>query len=160
MARSESARASSAAEAAFRIPHPNARRRRLALVALDPAAADAAARLAAQGFPDALTIGGESRDAAWLDALLAPARELPALLADADHLCLLATAGADPAMAATVAEAASARGIPVSALLIAPDNADEAALSRALARLRPVAKMLVLVREDADVAAILSALRA
>ncbi len=160
MSASESARASSAAEAAFRVPYPNARRRRLALVALDAAAASAAARLAAQGFPEALTIGGEANDQAWIERVLAPAREMPALLADADHLFLLASAGADPAMAAAVADAAAARGIPVSALLIAPDATADAALTRALARLRPVARMLVLVREEADIAAILSALRA
>ena len=157
---SESARASSAAEAAFRIPHGNARRRRVALVALDAGAAATAERLAEQGFPRALALPAEASGDAWLDALLAPAREMPGLLADADHLFLLASAEGDAAMAGAVADAAFARGVPVSAFLIAPASARDDDLARALSRLRPVAKMLVLARDDADIAAVLTALRA
>jgi hypothetical protein len=157
---SESARASSAAEAAFRIPHSNARRRRVALVALDAGAAAAAERLAEQGFPRALALPAEASDDAWLDALLAPAREMPGLLADADHLFLLASLDGDAAMAGAVAEAAAARGVPVSAFLIAPASARDSDLARVLSCLRPVAKMLVLARDDADIAAVLTALRA
>ena len=160
MAESESARASSATEAAFRIPHANARPRRIALVALDAGAAEAAEHLAAQGFPRALVLAGTAADSAWLDALLAPAREMAGLLADTDHLFLIASAAGDPAMAGAVAEAAQQRGIPVSAFLLAPEAAEEPGIARALARLRPVAKMLVLAREEADIAAVLTALRA
>lgn len=157
---SESARAASAAEAAFRIPHGNARRRRVALVALDAGAAAAADRLAAQGFPRAASLPAAASGGAWLDALLAPAREMSGLLADADHLFLLASADGDAAMAGAVAEAAFARGVPVSAFLLAPVSAQDDHLARALSRLRPVAKMLVLARDDADIAAVLTALRA
>jgi len=157
---SDSARASSAAEAAFRIPHPNARRRRIALVALDAGAAAAAERLAEQGFPRALALPAEASGDAWLDALLAPAREMPGLLADADHLFLLASACGEAAMAGAVAEAAAARGVPVSAFLLAPGAVQDDALARTLSRLRPVAKMLVVARDDADIAAVLTALRA
>jgi hypothetical protein len=157
---SESARASSATEAAFRVPHGNARRRRIALVALDAGAAAAAERLAAEGFPRAVSLPAEASGDAWLDALLAPAREMPGLLADADHLFLLASAEGDAAMAGAVAEAAFARGVPVSAFLLAPASAQDADLARALSRLRPVAKMLVLARDDGDIAAVLTALRA
>lgn len=157
---SESARAASAAEAAFRIPHANARRRRVALVALDAGAAAVAERLAAAGFPRALVLPAEASGSSWLDALLAPAREMPGLLADADHLFLLASAEGDAAMAGAVAEAARERGVPVSAFLIAPASAQDERLAQPLARLRQVAKMLVLAREEADIAAVLTALRA
>jgi hypothetical protein len=157
---SDCARAASAAETAFRIPYPNARRRRIALVALDAGAAAAAERLAAQGLPRAVALPAEASGGSWLEALLAPAREMPGLLADADHLFLLASAEAEAAMASVVAEAARARGVPVSAFLLAPAGVQDAMLARALARLRPVARMLVLVRDEEDIAAVLAALRA
>ncbi|MFN6955478.1 MAG: hypothetical protein ACK4PG_11850 [Acetobacteraceae bacterium] len=157
---SESARASSAAEAAYRIPHANARRRRIALVALDAGAAAVAERLAEAGFPRAVALPAAASGEAWLDVLLAPAREMPGLLADADHLFLLASADGDAAMAGAVAEAASERGVPVSAFLIAPPSAQDADLARPLSCLRQVAKMLVLARDDADIGAVLTALRA
>jgi hypothetical protein len=157
---SDSARAASAAEARYRIPHPNARRRRIALVVLDPGAAAVAERLAAQGFPRALALPAEASGEAWLEALLAPAREMPGLLADADHLFLIASAEGDAAMAGAVAEAARDRGVPVSAFLLAPSSAQDERLARPLARLRQVAKMLVLAREEEDIAAVLAALRA
>ncbi|MCS6931040.1 MAG: hypothetical protein NZM27_02375 [Acetobacteraceae bacterium] len=157
---SESARACSAAEAAFRVPYANARRRRIALVALDAGAAGLAARLAEQGFPRAVSLPAEASGGAWLEALLAPAREVSGLLAEADHLFLLASAEGDAAMAGAVADAARERGVPVSAFLVAPAAADDGTLARPLSRLRQVAKMLVVARDEADVAAVLTALRA
>jgi hypothetical protein len=50
--------------------------------------------------------------------------------------------------------------VPVSAFLLAPGAVQDDALARALSRLRQVAKMLVLARDEADIAAVLTALRA
>jgi hypothetical protein len=156
---SESARASSAAEARFRIAAPNALPRRVAIVPLDAAARALVAEVAALGWRQGLFVGLEAGQD-WLAELPGRTRALVEAIEAASLVVLVATAGTDAQAAGMVAEAAAARRRMVAAVLIDPGEADAAARENSLAALRPHAGMLV-VAEDADyLAAMLQALRA
>lgn len=163
---SESARATTAAEARFRVQAPNSRPRRVAVVALDAAAAALAADLAALPWHGAAfwTWRALVADAEGLDAFLADlagtTRRLLEVVADADLIVLLAgTSGEGAAAASAIGEAAAARRVMAAGIIMA-GSAEVAALPRALSLLRPHVGMLV-VAEDRDyAAAMLEALRA
>jgi len=157
MSLSESARATSAAEARFRLQAPNARPRRLAVIPMDEQARALAVGLAAQGFAHtsfvALSEGEE-----WLAHLAGRTRAVLEAIEAAQTVVLLATAGAEAALASTLAEAA--RGRTLIGLILDSEGAAPEALERSLAALRPHAAMLVLAEGRDYVAAMLEALRA
>jgi hypothetical protein len=155
----ESARATTAAEARFRIAAPNARPRQVAVLPLDTAAQALVAVVARQGWRHARFLALDD-GADWLHNLGAHTRALMAAVADAHLVVLVASAGADAGAAALVAEATAARGVTTAAILLDSGEAEAPVLERSLAALRPHAAMLV-VATDADyVVAMLQALRA
>jgi hypothetical protein len=153
--RSESARATAAAESRFRVQAPNATPRRVAVIALDAAGAVLAEELAARSWRGASFLRW-SDAAPGLDALLADlegrTRRLLEVIATADLLVLL-TGVQGTGAAAVIGEAAAARRVSVLGVLLADDRA-------ALARLRPHVGMLSVLPDAGDVAAMLEALRA
>lgn len=162
---SESARATSAAEARFRVQAPNSAPRRVSVVALDAAGAALAADLAALSWTGARflhcrtpTAGGERLDA-FLADLAGTTRRLLEVVEASDLVVMLAGGPEGEVAAAAIGEAAAARRVTAVGIVLA-GGADGAALARTLGVLRPHVGMLV-VAEDRDyAAAMLEALRA
>jgi hypothetical protein len=162
---SESARATTAAEGRFRIQAPNSSPRSVAVVAVDAEGAALAEDLAAlpwQGasfwhWRDFAPDAGAGL-AAFLADLGGRTRRVMEVVEAADLVVLLAAPGDSLALPA-IAEAIAARRVPAAAMLLARE-AEPAAMSAALARLRPHVGMLVVVQDRDYAAAMLEALRA
>ncbi|MGN6571958.1 MAG: hypothetical protein ACTHLO_11140 [Pseudolabrys sp.] len=166
---SESARASSALEAAFRIDAPNARARATRVVALDRPSAAVIARLAQSAWTGAafLTVPTEApgRDGAfsvsgWLSDLAGHAKNLADEIAGADQVVMVATAGENAEAASIIGEACSVRRIMTTGLILAGAATPDEALSRTLSHLRPWALMLVVASGEEYIEDMLTALRA
>lgn len=166
---SESARASSAAEARFRIDAPNARPRATKVVALDRPSAAVIARLAGRSWSNAafLTVPTEAPAPAgpfsmsgWLSDLAGHARNLADEIAAADQVVMVAAAGENAEAASIIGEACSVRRIMTTGLILAAPSAADDALSRTLAQLRPWALMLVIASSEEYIEDMLAALRA
>ena len=143
---SESARMSSAAEAAFRIQAPNSRTRATNVVALDRASEHVVTRLA---------------ESLWNQAAFFTAVDWdPDEASRADQVVMLAAPGGDAQLASKICEACSRRRVMTTALVIGASSASEAALSKTLAQLRPWAMMVVIATNDEYVDDMLHALRA
>ena len=162
---SESARATSAAEARFRVQAPNSAPRRVSVVALDAAGAALAAELAALSWTGArflncpITAAGGERLDAFLADLAGTTRRLLEVVEASDLVVMLAGGPEGEAAAAAIGEAAAARRVTAVGIVLAGGKAG-AALACALGVLRPHVGMLV-VAEDRDyAAAMLEALRA
>ena len=166
---SESARMASAAEARFRIAAPNSLARAVKVIALDRASEEVikslpgtwsnatfltATRFAAAPQGDPFSMGG------WLSDLAGRATDLLDEVGAADLVVMVATAGQDAQAAALIGEACAGRHVMTTALLLGSARQDDAALSRALASLRPHARMLVIASSDDYIADMLVALRA
>jgi len=169
---SQSARATTAKEAAFRVEYPNSSPRAVKLVALDEASVPVLVRLMRANprraallppFPSAEA----SRDAAGtvgaikaqLGDFVTRTKGLIAEIDPADLIVLVATAGGDAPLAAVIGEACQARGVPVTALILDTDGVRDDALAASLARLRPYASMLVVARGYDYIEDMLAALR-
>jgi hypothetical protein len=156
---SESARATSAAEARFRVPYPNARPRSARLVALDRASEPFVAHLA-HGRADRVAVplwsgGADDR----LEDAAERARQLIAGLDLTDLVVMISTGGADSPAASMIAEACRLRGVPVTVFVLDTPDRPERELSEALAHLRPYASMLVRASGQDYVEDMLTALR-
>ncbi|MBO0763894.1 MAG: hypothetical protein J2P50_04810 [Hyphomicrobiaceae bacterium] len=169
--RSESTRASSAAESRYRIDAPNFRPRTVKVVALDRPSEVLAARLeqdhwdgamflTASAFSARPPVGASFSVQAWLSDLSGRTRHLLEEIAGADQVVMIACAGQSVPAAGIIGEACSLKRVATTALIIGGDAASDAALSRTLAQLRPWALMLVVAGSDAYVADMLRALRA
>ncbi len=169
---SESARATTAREAAFRISYPNSRPRAAKLIALDERSGPAVERLAAANPRRAVLIGatpapGPQADTAatvgslksWLADFSERVSKLVDQIDPTDLVVLVATAGEDIPLASVIGDACRARGVPVTALILAAETASDAALSSSLGKLRPYASMLVVAQGDDYVEDMLAALR-
>jgi len=166
---SESARASSAAEARFRINDPNSRPRTVKVVALDRPSQAVVERLAqdersganflvASAF--AADPQGRFPTENWLSDLAGRPKYLLDEINGADLVVMVATAGENASAAAIVGEACSLKCVMTSAFVLGGMSATDAALSKTLAQLRPWALMLVTASSDDYIADMLSALRA
>jgi hypothetical protein len=156
---SQSARATSAAEARFRIAAPNARPRSVAVVPLDAAARALLQAVAAEGrFGARFVALAQGSD--WLAELAGQTRALVEAIAAANMVVLVATAGAEAAGAAVVAELCAARQVMLAAVVVDGGETDGSALETTLAALRPHATMLVVAEGRDYVTAMLEALRA
>lgn len=165
---SESARATSAAEARFRLDAPNSWPRETRIVALDPAA-ERAMRSIADGpwigarflTLVATTPAGDGLEGVPIDVTLrdGEGREgrLADTLASADTVVMIATSSAGAKAAAVIGGACSARGIMATGLVVASADGDA---ERALRSLRPHAAMLVVASGAEYIPEMLSALRA
>jgi hypothetical protein len=169
MAQSESARATSAAEARYRIDDPNSRPRAVKVIALD-AASERVVKRIAQGpwtratFFTSLTgdapRGGKWSMQAWLGDVAGRAQDLLAEIASADLVVMVAQAGGSPQAASVIGEACGLNNVMTTALIVDAEGQSDAALSRTLASLRPYASMLVVAEGEDYIEAMLDALRA
>ena len=164
---SESARASSAAEARFRIDAPNARPRQTWVVALDPAAERVMQRIArnpwngARFFSVAATKpASHSLSDIVIDITLRNAggtgQPPTEVLTSADAIVMIATAGTGAEAASLIGRACSALGIMATGLVVAGPGDTE----RTLQSLRPHASMIVVASGAEYLTEMLSALRA
>jgi hypothetical protein len=146
---SESARMSSAVEAAFRVQAPNSRPRAIKVVALDGAGEDVVRRLAA---------------GSWTQATFFTAAMFTRNLADevgaADLVVMVAGPGGNAEAAAVIGRACSDRRIMTTGLVVGARNASDEALSKTLSQLRPWSLMVVIADADTYIEDMLAALRA
>lgn len=169
---SESARMSTAKEAAFRVQYPNSLPRAVKVVALDQASVGIVRQLEARReWKNATFFTGIS--AAW-DPKRPPGTPIHATLAgfdgashdlveeigSANLVVMISTAGGAPDAAALIAEACSLKRVMITGLLLTSDDSSDAEVARTLKALRPHAPMLVVSAEQEYVAAMLTALRA
>ena len=163
---SESARATTREESRFRIEAPNARPRRVKVIALDRPSAGVLRSLAERGWRNASFLtafgGGNATHpvADWLAGIAGEAANLADEVASADVVVTLSSAGENSEMAGVVAEACRAQGKMLTALVLDFNSADESALLATLVPLRPYAAMLVVAQGEDYVEAMLAALRA
>jgi hypothetical protein len=160
---SSCARATTAAEARYRITAPAFTRRSSRVIALDGAAAEVVRALAEQTWDGGRFLVFES--ALPDDALLrrvaadgagdAGTALLSEELDDADTVVMIASAAANAAAASVIGDAAADRSI-MTAGLVLPGTEP---LGGAVSALRPNAMVLVVLREATDVPEVLSALR-
>jgi hypothetical protein len=168
---SESARMSSAAEAAFRVQAPNSLPRSIKVIALDAPAELVVKRLADAPWSQATFLttvrrrGVSQRDhAAWLDGGLTDLAGRPRSLADevssADLVVMVAGPGGLAESASRVGEVCRLERVMATALVIDAAASSEEALSKTLAQVRPWSLMVVIADADDYVDETLIALRA
>lgn len=166
---SESSRATSRAESAFRIPYPNSRERAVKVIALDRPSAvllDELARLPWHGarFFTASPLAPEKASGAvamkaWLADLAGHTMDLVAEVAQSDFVVVVTAAGEDARSVSVIAEICALHHKTLIALIV-PNEADDEAVTTSLKYLRPFAKMLVVTRGRDYVETMLTALRA
>ncbi|HXW26292.1 MAG TPA: hypothetical protein VEK73_16225, partial [Xanthobacteraceae bacterium] len=169
MGQSESARATSAAEARFRVADPNSKPRAVKVIALDQASERVVKRIARGSWRGAAFFTSVDGDVpggrawsmqAWLGDVAGRAQDLLAEIAAADLVVMVAQAGGSPPAASVIGEACALNRVMTTALIVDARGQSDAALSRTLAALRPYASMLVVADGEDYVEAMLSALRA
>jgi len=166
---SESARATSAAEARFRIEAPNSRPRAIKVIALDRSSQDIVKRLAQSPWRHAsfLTIPADAPPSGqpfsmsgWLSDLAGHTKNLIDEIEHADLVVMIATAGENAEAASIIGEACSLKRVNTTALVLAVPSVSDASLAQSLAQLRPWALMLVVASGEDYIADMLAALRA
>ena len=171
MMTSESARATTAAEARFRIEAPNSQPRTVKVIALDPPSEQIVKRLAGRrwnhaSFLTASAFAGAPRSGTpfsmqgWLSDLAGRTRNLLDEVATADLMVMVASAGHDAQAAALIGEACAARHVMTTGLVLGSEPASELAASRTLAAMRPYSMMLVVASGENYIEDMLTALRA
>lgn len=168
---SESARATTAAEARFRIADPNSLPRTVKIVALDRESEDVVKRLASQNWRTASfftasafantphTAGSFSMEG-WLSDLTGRTKNLIDEVATADLVVMIASTGGDAQAAAIIGEACQLRHVMTTVLVLGAEDAAQEPLAHTLAQLRPYANMLVTATSEDYIADMLTALRA
>jgi len=160
---SQSARATTAEEARFRVDYPNSAPRRIKVIALDRPAEAVVCRLARGSWAAAsfmTLMRGEAAPTDWLGNLAGDALNLLEQISAADAVVTVSTAGESAEDVAIIAEVCHSRRIMLTALVIDPSALPEAQLLRTMAPLRAHASMLVVAKGEEYVDAMLSALRA
>ena len=166
---SESARAATAAEARFRINHPNSRPRAIKVIALDRESEAVIKRLSRSGWTNASFLIALPSDPprhepfsmrGWLSDLAGEALNLAEEIDGADLVVMIATAGSNTEAASIIGEACSLKRVMTTGLILAEPSVSDAALSRSLSQLRPWALMLVVASGEEYIADMLTALRA
>ena len=161
------ARAATAAEARFRIDVPIAPSRATRIVALDHEAAVVVRHVAEQTWatarfftwddsPGSANGHGQAADALQLRSMEGPVVLLGETLAGVDVAVMVASGDSGAAAAESIGRACTARGIMTAGLVLS----DDALVSRALAALRPHARVLMVPAEEDDLVQLLTALRA
>jgi hypothetical protein len=167
---SESSRMSSAAEARFRINAPNAKSRRVKVIALDRPS-DAVVKHLAQldwnnaSFFTASAFAGEPPGQGfsmqgWLSDLAGRTKDLLDEVGGADLIVMVATAGENAQAATLIGEACSLRRINTTGLILGGTSATDEMLAKTLAQLRPWSLMLVIASGEDYIEDMLIALRA
>jgi len=161
------ARAATAAEARFRIDVPIAPSRATRIIALDAWAAVVVGHVAEQTWATARfftlddTAGpadghGQAADALRLRSMEGRVVLLGETLSGVDVAVMVAAGDEGATAAESIGRACTARGIMTAGLILG----DDAHVSRALAALRPHARVLMVPAEDDDLVQLLTALRA
>jgi hypothetical protein len=167
---SESARMASAAEARFRIDAPNAKPKRVKVIALDRPSEAVVKHLAekswngatfftASAFAGAPPAGRFSMQG-WLSDLAGRTKDLIDEVSTADLVVMVATAGEDAQAAALIGEACSLERITTTGLILGGASASDEMLSRTLLQMRPWSLMLVIASAVDYIEDMLIALRA
>ena len=170
---SESARVTTAHEAAYRIPYANSKPRAIKVIALDPVSAafiDEVSHLSWQGatfftslsFTGAAAPGGEGGTSlqAWLKDLAGRTLDLVTEVENSDFIVVISAAGEDAQAASVIAEVCALHHKSLVALVIPKPGATEEDVTASLRSLRPYARMLVNAKGRDYVEAMLTALRA
>jgi hypothetical protein len=168
---SESARATSAAEARFRIDAPNSKPRATKVIALDAPSEAVVKELAEHRWNNATFFTASAFSAApsgkepfsmqgWLSDLAGRTKDLVDEVASADLVVLIASAGESVQAASVIGEACTLRRVMTTALILGGTNTSDEAMAKTLAHLRPHAMMLVIASADEYIADMLTALRA
>jgi hypothetical protein len=167
---SESARMTTRAEAAYRVPYPNSLRRAVKVIALDPPSAallDDLSKLpwnGAQFFTaapaDKAKAPGQDALKAWLNDLKGHTLDLVEEVAQSDFVVVVTCAGEDAQSASVIAEICELRHKTLIALIVPKAQDDEAAVVASLKYLRPYARMLVVTQGPDYIETMLTALRA
>src|SRR5271163_1183549 len=167
---SESARMASAAEARFRIDAPNAKSKRVKVIALDRPSGAVVKHLAqkrwngatfstASAFAGAPPAGSFSMQG-WLSDLAGRTKDLVDEVNTADLVVMVATAGESAAAAAIIGEACNVKHVMTTALILGSASTSDETLSKMLSALRPHVMMLVISSADEYIKDMLTALRA
>jgi len=168
---SESARVTTAAEARFRIAAPSSQPRNIKIIALDASSERVVKHLASREWNRATFLTASAFDAAphdgkpfsmqgWLKDLAGRAKDLVDEIDTADLVVMIAASGQNAHAASIVAEAASAKHVMTTALVLGSEATSDEALSKSLAQLRPHVMMLVISNADEYIEDMLTALRA
>lgn len=157
------ARAATAAEARFRIDHPNSTTRASLIIALDPAAASIVEHISSRQWNGArfLVYEGESpspnaHPEANLRAVGGASSQLSDELDGADVVVMIATGDQGAEAASIIGRACGRLHIMTAGLVVASGSA----LGDAMNALRPYASVLVLSADDQYIPEMLAALRA
>ncbi len=166
---SESARVTTAHEAAFRIQYPNSRPRAAKVIALDPVAANILEPISRETWHGAAfftslsfaapTAPGQSLDA-WLKDVAGHTMNLVAEVAHSDFVVVVASVGEDASAVSLIADACKAHNKSLVALLLPREGGSEEEVAASLKVLRPHARMLVVASGADYIEAMLTALRA
>jgi hypothetical protein len=168
---SESARMTTAAEARFRIDHPNSRPRVVKVIALDQPSERVVKRVAERAWQSAtfftsLKFDGAPRAGegwsmqAWLSDLAGRTKTLIEEVAAADLVVMVSSAGTSAQAAAVIGEACAVHKVMTTALIVDSEQTSNDELSKTLASLRPFASMLVIATGEDYLEGMLMALRA
>jgi len=161
------ARAATAAEARFRIDVPIAPSRATRIIALDEWSAVVVGHVAEQAWatarfftrddsPGSANGHGQDVDALMLRSMEGEFVRLGETLAGVDVAVMVASGDEGAAAAESIGRACSARGIMTAGLILS----DDVHVNRALAALRPHARVLMVPAEEDDLVQLLTALRA
>lgn len=144
---------STAAEARFRVPTAASSGRVVHVVALEPKMDSVVARLSSN-------IGASTRafPSAYVPGAGAPEEHLDTVTA-ADLVVMVAADGGRADAAAAIGAVCSRKRVMTTALVLHPELADDAALSKTLAQVRPWALMVVVTSDHACLEDILGAFR-
>jgi hypothetical protein len=172
MRQSESARVTTAHEAAFRVQYPNSTPRLIKVIALDPAAGSLVSELAGKSwnravffssltFPPASgTVGAKAQMKAWLQDVAGHASDLVAEIDSADIVVVVASPGADASAATIIGESCRLRHKTMVGLILQSGSVSDEALSNTLLGMRPLANMLVVANGTEYIEEMLHAMRA
>lgn len=170
---SESARATTATEARYRVNYPNSQPRAVKVIALDegsrPLIDDIAqlpwtraAFFTSLSFnptatPPRADSGGVQ---AWLRDIAGQTRTLIGEIDSADLIVMVCRAGSDPQASILIGEACAVRRVTTVALVLQDATTTDEQMSRTLSTMRPHVSMLVIATGHEYVEAMLTALRA
>jgi hypothetical protein len=169
---SESARMTTAREAAYRVQYPNSSPRLIKVIALDKSAGNVVADLSRKpwnravffnslSFPAASgQVSSKDRMQAWLSDVAGHASELVAEIDSADIIVVLASPGTDAQAATVIGEACRLRHKTMIGLILQSAGVSDEALSRTLLGMRPLATMLVVASGSDYIEEMLHAMRA
>lgn len=168
---SESARATTAEEARYRVEKPNSMPRAVKVIALDPDSEKVVHRLSqlkwsranfltASAFTGSIVPREAFSVEGWLSDLAGRTRNLLEEVGEADLVVMIATMGANVNAAAIIGDACRSRHVMTTVLVLNATPPARANATDTLAQLRPHANMLVAASSESYIEDMLIALRA